>query len=281
MQALWMLLAAVMFSLMGLFVKLASQQDITLAQIVLFRGVPSVLLILFWARSARQRVWPTQWRPHLYRNLTGVTAMWLGFYALSHLPLATATSLSYTAPLFIAGWMLAQSGQQRDPVCIASVAVGFLGVLLILRPSIGADDTLPAALGLLGGAFSAVAYMQVRQLGRMGEPEWRTVLLFSLTVSFSSLLGLYTLGWHPLDLQGWLTLIGLGITGMLGQLSMTRAFGLGSALLSAALQYSTIIFAVILGIFFFDTYPDTLAWIGMAGIVLAGLLSVWRTVTHH
>lgn len=276
-----MLLAAVMFSLMGLFVKLASQQDITLAQIVLFRGVPSVLLILFWARSARQRVWPTQWRPHLYRNITGVTAMWLGFYALSHLPLATATSLSYTAPLFIAGWMLVQSGQQRDPVCIASVAVGFLGVLLILRPSIGADDTLPAALGLLGGAFSAVAYMQVRQLGRMGEPEWRTVLLFSLTVSFSSLLGLYTLGWHSLDLQGWLTLIGLGITGMLGQLSMTRAFGLGSALLSAALQYSTIIFAVILGIFFFDTYPDTLAWIGMAGIVLAGLLSVWRTVTHH
>ena len=178
MQALWMLVASAMFAIMGSFVKLGTEHGASLPLVVLFRGLPSVILLLIWARAGRQSIVPTSWKLHLWRNLSGVTSMWLGFYAIAHLPLATATSLNYTAPLFIACWMLGWGGAQRDAVRITAVALGFLGVIAVLRPSINDDQWLAALLGLTAGAMSAVAMMQIRQLGRIGEPEWRTVLFF-------------------------------------------------------------------------------------------------------
>jgi S-adenosylmethionine uptake transporter len=256
-----MLLASAMFAIMGSFVKLGTEHGATLPQVVLFRGLPSVVLLLIWARAGRQSIVPTSWKLHLWRNLSGVTSMWLGFFAIAHLPLATATSLNYTAPLFIACWML-----------------GFLGVIAVLRPSINEDQWLAALLGLGAGAMSAIAMMQIRQLGRIGEPEWRTVLFFSVAVCASSFAGLGFEGWGQADWTGYSSLLGVGVTGLFGQLAMTRAFGLGSALLTAALQYSTIIFAALLGMGFWGDTLDGLAWAGMGLIISAGLLSVWRTM---
>lgn len=273
-----MLLASAMFAIMGSFVKLSTDHGASLPQIVLFRGFPSVVLLLLWARAGRQSIVPTSWKLHLWRNLAGVSSMWLGFFALSHLPLATATSLNYTAPLFIACWMLGWGGTQRDPVRIAAVAVGFLGVIAVLRPSIGEDQWLAASGGLVAGAMSAIAMLQIRQLGRIGEPEWRTVLFFSVAVCFSSVAGLGIEGWGHADLAGYLSLVGVGTAGLFGQLAMTRAFGHGSALLTAALQYSTIIFAALIGMTFWGDTLDVLAWAGMGMIICAGLLSVWRTM---
>ena len=241
MQALWMLVASAMFAIMGSFVKLGTEHGASLPLVVLFRGLPSVILLLIWARAGRQSIVPTSWKLHLWRNLSGVTSMWLGFYAIAHLPLATATSLNYTAPLFIACWMLGWGGAQRDAVRITAVALGFLGVIAVLRPSINDDQWLAALLGLTAGAMSAVAMMQIRQLGRIGEPEWRTVLFFSVAVCLSSAAGLGFDGWGQADWPGYAALVGVGVAGLFGQLAMTRAFGLGSALLTAALQYSTII----------------------------------------
>lgn len=206
--------------------------------------------------------------------------MWLGFFAIANLPLSTAISLNYTAPLFIAGWMLVQGGSQRDPVRILAVLLGFLGVMAVLRPSIGHDHWLAAGLGLGAGALSAVAMMQIRELGRVGEPEWRTVLIFSFGVCLTSLVGLAVDGWYNIDIMAWLSLTAVGLLGLVGQLAMTRAFGLGSALLTAALQYTTIIFAALLGIVFWDDLPDGIAWGGMAFIIASGLLSIWRTYSE-
>ncbi|WP_459618101.1 DMT family transporter [Bordetella sp. 2513F-2] len=278
MQALWMLLASAMFAIMGSFVKLAAEHGASLAQVVLFRGLPSVVLLLVWARAARQSIVPTSWRLHVWRNVAGAASMWLGFFAISHLPLATATSLNYTAPLFIACWMLGWGGSQRDPVRIVAVALGFLGVIAVLRPSINPDQWLAAALGLTAGATSAVAMLQIRQLGRVGEPEWRTVLFFSLSVCLTSFVGLVWQGWGQADLMGYCALFGVGVAGLFGQLAMTRAFGQGSALLTAALQYTTIIFAALIGLGFWGDHLDALAWAGMGLIIFAGLLSVWRTM---
>ncbi|RSF05534.1 DMT family transporter [Achromobacter aegrifaciens] len=278
MQALWMLLASAMFAIMGSFVKLGTEHGASLPQVVLFRGLPSVILLLIWARAGRQSIIPVSWKLHLWRNLSGVTSMWLGFFAIAHLPLATATSLNYTAPLFIACWMLGWGGAQRDPVRIVAVALGFLGVIAVLRPSINEDQWLAALLGMTAGAMSAIAMMQIRQLGRVGEPEWRTVLFFSVAVCVSSLAGLLFEGWGHADWTGYLSLLGVGVTGLFGQLAMTRAFGLGAALLTAALQYSTIIFAALLGMGFWGEQLDALAWAGMGLIIFAGLLSIWRTM---
>lgn len=277
MQSLWMLLACAMFAVMGACIKVAADFGASLAQIVLFRGVPSVLLLAVWAVSTRRRLRPPSWKLHLWRNLSGVTAMWLGFYALSNLPLPTAVSLNYTSPLFIAGWMMASGATQRDWMRVLAVGLGFLGVIGVLRPSIGEEHFVAGLLGLGSGAFGAVAMLQVRQLGRAGEPEWRTVLIFSSCVCLTSIAGLATQGWHVVGVQAWLGLIGLGVSGLVGQLAMTRAFGYGSTLLTAALQYTTIIFAAMLGIVFWGDRPDILAWAGMALIIGSGLLSTWRT----
>jgi len=273
-----MLLASAMFALMGTFIKLASEQGASLSQIVLCRGLPSVVLLLVWARAGSHSIVPSNWRLHVWRNVAGITSMWMGFYALSQLPLATATSLNYTAPLFIAGWMLVRLGARRDLARVAAVVLGFLGVLAVLRPSVSHDAWLPALIGLGGGALSAVAMLQIRELGRVGEPPWRTVLYFSLAVCLSSLCGATMEGWGDASLAGWVFLVGVGSSGMVGQLCMTRAFGLGSALLTAALQYTTIIFAALLGMAFWNDRLDTLAWCGMAGVIAAGLLSIWRTL---
>ncbi|NYT65814.1 DMT family transporter [Alcaligenaceae bacterium] len=280
MQSLWMLLASVTFAAMGACIKVASDFDATLPHVVLFRGIPSILLILFWAQFTRRSLKPISWSLHVWRNLSGVASMWLGFYAIANLPLSTAISLNYTAPLFIGCWMLGWGGTQRDPVRILAVLAGFVGVLAVLRPSIGHDQLLAASLGLLAGALSAVAMMQIRQLGRVGEPEWRTVFIFSCCACISSVIALLSAGWEPISLSAWLALIGVGVFGLVGQLAMTRAFGLGSALLTAALQYTTIIFAAVLGIVFWGDIPDVLAWGGMLLIIASGLLSVWRTYSE-
>lgn len=280
MQSLWMLLASAMFAMMGACVKVASDHGASLPLVVLFRGVPSVVLIFVWARLTNRTLRPSSWKLHLWRNVAGISSMWLGFYAISHLPLSTAISLNYTAPLFIAGWMLGWGGTQRDIVRIIAVLAGFLGVLAILRPSIGEEHLFAAFAGLGAGSLSAVAMMQIRQLGRLGEAEWRTVFIFSCCVVLVSTAALLFHGWVNVTVQALLALVGVGLAGLVGQLAMTRAFGMGSALLTAALQYTTIIFAALLGIAFWDDIPDLIAWGGIMLIVASGLLSIWRTYSE-
>lgn len=277
MQSLWMLLACIMFAIMGACVKVAAGLGASMPQIVLFRGLPSVALISLWAIFYSRRLRPHSWKLHIRRNVAGVTSMWLGFLALSSLPLSMAVSLNYTAPLFIATWLLVWGGSQRDPVRLLAVLFGFLGVVAVLRPSISEDQLIYAFFGLLGGALSAFAMMQIRALGRNGEPEWRTVFLFSCFVCASSIIGFVLTGWTALDYRAWGAVAGVGLSGLVGQLAMTRAFGLGSALLTAALQYTTIIFAALLGMLFWDDMPDVFAWGGMALIIVSGMLSAWRT----
>ncbi|NLC37026.1 MAG: DMT family transporter, partial [Alcaligenaceae bacterium] len=162
-----------------------------------------------------------------------------------------------------------------------AVLCGFAGVLAIMRPSIGMEQLLGAAVGLCAGASAAVAMMQVRSLGRIGEPEWRTVLIFSCFVCLTGATGIVADGWVIVGHEGWLALVGIGIFGLIGQLAMTRAFGLGSALLTAALQYTTIVFAALFSALIWGQVPDWVAWSGMALIVISGLLSTWRTYSEN
>src|SRR3546814_10926106 len=154
-----------MFSGMGAFVKVSSDYGATLSHVILFLGVPSVLLLYFWTHYTHRSLVPTSWKLHFWRNVSGITSMWLGFFAISHLPLPTAISLNYTAPLFIAGGMLGWGGTQRDPTRMLTVLLGFSGLDAILRHSIAADHFFAASLGLCAGATAAVALLQTRHLG--------------------------------------------------------------------------------------------------------------------
>ncbi|NLY65178.1 MAG: DMT family transporter [Alcaligenaceae bacterium] len=278
MQSLWMLLAAFMFAIMGACIKLSYASGSTLALIVIARGVPSIVAILLWAVFSNRSLKPISVKLHFLRNLFGVSAMWMGFYGYSVLPLSTSTSLNYTSPLFIAGWLYFSNKGPKDHVRLLAVILGFLGVLLVLRPSITEDQWFAASLGVMSGAFAGIAMLQIRELGALGEPIWRTVFYFSLVVVVTGFLGLKAHGYGSPDWLTWIALGGVGVSGLIGQLALTRAFGAGSPILTAALQYSTIIFAAILGIVFWGDIPDLLAWTGMALIIAAGLLTAWRTM---
>jgi len=280
MQSLWMLVACAMFALMGAGVKFSADFEANLAQIIFFRGLPSVIILFVWTRLQKRSLVPLSWGLHIKRNVFGISAMWLSFYAMSMLPLPTAVSLTYTAPLFIGIWLLFFGGTQGDPLRVTAVMAGFIGVLVILRPSFGDDQWFPGLLGIISGGFSAVAMLQIRQLGQVGEPEWRTVFIFSSFVCLVSLVVMGGMGWAKIDWQAYAALTVVGVAGLFGQLALTRAFGYGSTLLTAALQYSTIIFASILGIVVWGDWPDALAWAGMLLVIASGLLSAWRTYTE-
>lgn len=278
MQALWMLVASLMFAIMGAAVKLGSEHGASLALVILFRGLPSVVLLVIWALYNNRSLKPKSIRLHLLRNVFGVGAMWMAFYGYTVLPLATSTSLNYTSPLFIAGFLLLSGRASSDVIRMLAVALGFAGVLLVLRPSITEDQWFACVLGLMAGACGAVAMLQVRQLGSIGEPIWLTVMYFSIFVSSTSLIGIKAHGIGLPDMTAWVALLVVGLSGLFGQLALTRAFGSGSPLLSAALQYSTIIFSAFIGIMVWRNAPDVLAWLGMGMVILAGLLSAWRTL---
>ena len=275
MQALWMLFASAMFAVMGAAVKLAAT-GLPLAEVVFMRGLPIIIVLMIWANRSGRSLIPPSWRMHAQRNIAGIASMWMSFYAISHLSLATATALSYTSPLFIAGWLMWRSGA-RDGLRIAALVIGFIGVLALLRPNVTQEQWGPAMIGLGSGALMAVAYLGLRVLGQAGEPEWRTVFYFAVSASLSGLIMLPVTGWVWPGLDGWLALFVMAGSGLLAQFAVTRAFGRGSALLSAALQYSTIVFSAGLGYLLWDDAPDALGWAGMGFIVLAGLISTWCT----
>lgn len=285
MQSLWMLGASFFFSLMGVCIKLASEHH-NLGEIILFRGVPSVLLLAGYALYKGYPLFGKNLRTHAIRNASGVTAMWMGFYGMTHLPLGMSTTLNYTSPLFIAIALLYTgyySGILREQwLRFGAIVLGFIGVLLIFNPFGETDwNRFAMLIGLCGGAFGALAYLTVRNLGQLGEPEWRTVMLFSVSVILSGVVGVAVLGFSPhYSLYSILVLAGVGIFGMIAQLCMTRAFGHGHATLSATLQYTTIIFATIWGEVIWRERIDLMGFLGMVLVIVAGLSATVYSLKH-
>ncbi len=282
MKSSWMLVAAALFALMGVLVKHASAR-FSPAELVFYRSVFG--LVVIWAVIAlRQRqplaplATPHGWS-HLWRGVSGFTALVLFFYAIANLPLATAVTLNYTAPLFLAalsvGWLREQHGRGL----LAAVALGFAGIVLLLRPQLQDQAWLPALAGLVSGMLAAVAYVNVKQLGKLGEPEWRVVFYFTLLATLGGGIWMLLSGFHRPQAADWPWLIGIGVTATLAQLALTRAYHRGRTLIVGALAYTTVAFSAIYGVLFFDEHLPALAWLGMATVAAAGILAVRVSAT--
>ena len=186
MQSLWMIAASALFASMGVCVKLGASL-FSAAELVFYRG--AIALVLLWGVVLVRRLplATPHWRAHLWRGLTGSVSLVLYFHAISALPLATAVTLNYTSPLFLALILAFWAGERVRGTLYIALALGLAGVVLLLRPSFAADQWLGGLAALASGAGAGMAYFHVRQLGRLGEPEWRTVFYFSL---ISALIGL-------------------------------------------------------------------------------------------
>jgi drug/metabolite transporter (DMT)-like permease len=277
MQSLWMLVAALFFAVLGACVKLAAARY-HIAEIVFYRALTGVVALAAYAHFTRRPLGtPVPWT-HFRRGAVGTAALSLWFFAAATLPLGTATALNYTSSLFLAAFVLGAALRARQPANVPltlTVALGFIGVLLLLQPSFGAGRWLGASAGLLSGLLSATAYWYVRDLARHGEPEWRIVFYFSLSALALGLAGSLVTGFTAHTPGGAAVLAAVGTTALLAQLAMTRAYSLGHALLTASLQYSAIVFAASIGVIFFADRIALAGWIGMAIVIGSGALATW------
>jgi len=273
--ALWILVACVLFATMSALVKLASSA-VSLPEIVLFRTLPAAVALVALARFRGDVIASPHWRLHALRSAVGVTGTFVGFYAVSNLPLATATTLEYTTPLFLLAFIVVLARHHYTWQMAFAIVAGFLGVILLLRPSMQAGETLAFCAGLGSGAVGAVAYSLIRRLGEAGEPAWRIVLWYSSagTVVSAAMVPFgrpssYTVGTAA-------ALLAVGVLGLFAQLAMTRAFSSGPTTLLASLQYSTVAFAAVYGIVLWnDTFsPASVA--GLLLIVSSGMLALRR-----
>ena len=150
-------------------------------------------------------------------------------------------------------------------------------MVLLLRPSLESAQLSAGLMGLTAGFLAGVAYLNLRVLSRMGEPDWRTVFYFTLVSTLGAGAWAAWSGWHAINAPAALLLLGLGMTATLAQLALTRAYRLGNTLVVGSLAYSTVIFASLFGMLLWHEILPLQAWLGMGLIVISGLVSV-RTV---
>ena len=281
MASLWMLCAALLFSVMGACVKLASS-SYSISELVMYRGLIGVVMLslLVFARGGSVRT--ALPREHAWRGLVGVVSLWLWFYGISKLPLATAVTLNYMSPiwmaafLFCAGWWHAKNHVEWP--LLGAILLSFIGVTLVLQPAFEARQWIGAATTLFSGMLSAAAYLQVRRLGQLGEPEYRVVFWFAMMNLLAGLVGCATTAadpsvdtWHALDVRGAALLLAMGVTATLAQMAMTRAYAIGKTLVVANLQYTGIVFSSIGGMLLWGDRFDWHVWLGIAVILGSGL----------
>lgn len=282
MQSLWMLFASFVFSIMGVCVKLASDLYST-AEIVMYRGMVGVVFMFVLIRLQGGTLKTSVPWHHLWRGVVGVTALSLWFYSIGKLPLATGMTLNYMAPVWIAailfsvGWWRGESEFAWG--LATAIACSFIGVTMLLRPSFHAEQWFAGLVGLVSGMLSALAYLQVRKLGQLGEPEYRVVFYFSLVGMAAGLLGTFAGGgatsWSAHSGNGMLLLLSIGVTATVAQIAMTRAYRLGSTLVTANLQYSGIIFSSVWGILIWGDVLDWLGWMGIVIILASGIAATY------
>lgn len=273
MQSLWMIAASLLFASMGVCVKLGAA-SFSPAELVFYRGAIALVLIFIFVKLHGGSLYTPHWRYHLQRSLSGFVSLVMYFYAISVLPLATAVTLNYTAPLFLALLLAVWEKERVRPALALALSVGFAGVVLLLKPTLSSEQWFGGLLGLLSGMGASVAYYNVRQLGSLGEPEWRTVFYFSLISTLGGLPWVLTgSGLHRVDAHGALLLLGVGCFGALAQVAMTRAYKHGKTLVTASLAYSTVVFSSLFGMLLWQEILPWTSWLAIALIVASGALA--------
>lgn len=272
-----MVCAAFLFAVMGVCVKFASAQYGT-GEIVLYRSLVGLAVmagVLRWRAIAWRTRVPAM---HFWRSASGTAALCLWFYAIGHLPLATAMTLNYMSPVWVALFLLGGSvllgpaGRVVDGRLAAAVLAGFAGVAMVLRPTMAQDQLWYGLLGLLSGMLSAMAYLQLTALGRVGEPVERVVFYFSLSgVLAGAGLTAAAGGGRGHSAGGVALLLAIGLLATLAQWLLTQAYARGATLGIASLQYLGIVFSFAFGVWLFQDAVTPLSLAGMALIIAAGV----------
>ncbi len=279
-RSVWMMLAAVlMFALMDAGLKTLSAHYPPL-QVATLRGLSSLPLVLAWVllTTGLRPLLRIRWSLHVLRGVLGIVMMGSFVYALKRLPLSTAYSIFFVAPLLITALSVPILGEKVGPRRWTAIAIGLLGVLTVLRPS-GAGVFTWAGLAVLVAALAyAASAITVRVLARTDSNQAMVVWMLAMLALGAGVLAWP--GWVPLRMQdAWIIAV-VGIAGSLGQYTITEAFRRGEASLIAPLEYTALVWGVALDLALWGVLPDAITWLGAAIIICSGLYMLRRERVH-
>jgi S-adenosylmethionine uptake transporter len=269
------------FATMAVCVKFASAW-FTASELVFYRGLLGMFFLWLLARGQGVSLATRYPAMHAWRSMVGVLSLGAWFYALAQLPLATAMTLNYMSSVWVAAFLIGgaliawnprkgAAGPLLQGPLVVTVLAGFAGVILMLHPTIDQKQAFAGVVGLLSGLSAAFAYMQVMALGKIGEPESRTVFYFAVGSTLAGGIGM-ALG--SVSAWNWAHawwLLPVGLLASLGQLCMTRAYSHGATLVVASLQYFGIVFGAIYSVTLFGDRIPLSGWAGMLLIVASGV----------
>jgi drug/metabolite transporter (DMT)-like permease len=268
--------AATSFAFMAAMIKLGYAHGVTTPELAFYRFALGLPPLLGWiALSGNFGAWRTA-RPmaHVSRAAIGLTTMLLAFSALAYLPLAESTTIGFAAPLFA---VMLSALVLKEPVGRhrwSAVALGFVGVLIVMRPESSHLPPIGLALAVAAAFGVGIVTITIRQIGRT-EGTQTTVLWFSLLsmLALSPFLALYG---RAHDEATWSILAALGLFGGCGQLFLTASLRFAPVPVVVPFDYSQLLWAVLLGWWLFDTHPPATTWAGAAVIIASGLYTVYR-----
>lgn len=278
-------ISTLVFAFMGAGVKyLTSRYPI--GQIVFCRSFFAMIPLIAWLWWIGQ--WPGAVRTsrplgHIQRGVTGSVGMFLGFAGLSYLPLPDQTALGYTAPLLVVALAALIIGETVRIYRWSAVAIGFIGVIVMLAPQLSAlgggalrdGATIGAAFTLSSALCNAFSTIEVRKLV---QSEEKTGTIVFWMMSMTTVLGFFTiiLGWKSPTTIDLAIMIGMGIMGGMGQILVTESYQHAETSLVAPFDYTSMIWAVIIGWFLFGDWPAPNIFIGSAIVIAAGIFVIWR-----
>lgn len=270
------LVSVVLFAAMSVFVKLSELHGASLGEILFYRQSGTAALVggivlagPGWRSVATRRI-----RAHVRRTVLGLSGMAFTFATILALPLAEATTLGFTMPIFatILGALILRepTGWHRW----AAVVAGFGGVLIIAQPGSGHFPLWGAVSGLTAALLTAGISIVLRGIART-EGAMTSVFWFSV-LSLLPLGIVYPCVARPHPAETWLFLAGVGLTGGAAQLAMTSSLELGPVSVVVPMDYTALVWATAFGWIVFDTLPGPATWIGAPVIVASGSYIVWR-----
>ncbi len=275
------LASVLIFIVMSAMIK-AAAEHVPAGETVFFRSffaVPVILVWLAWRGELATGLRVARPMGHVWRGVAGTAAMGLNFAALGLLPLPEVTAIGYASPLLVVIFAAMFLGEEVRAFRLSAVALGLVGVLIVLSPRFTAHDgsdreAFGAMVVLTGALCTALAQVFIRKLVAT-ERTSAIVFWFSVTSTVLSLVSL-PFGWVVPSAEEAALLIGAGVLGGIAQIFLTSSYRFADASIVAPFDYASMIFALLIGYFIFGEAPTAVMLGGAALIILAGVSIIWR-----
>ena len=235
------------------------------------------VVLMLWIRAKKSRHKHHHkkggWGKLLFRAFVGTTSLYAMLYNVETIPLGTTVAFAQTAPIWTAIFAFLILRESLSLAQIASVCVGFVGVILISNPQTSNLPILNIFCGIISGIFASLAFISIRALkGYFDDLE--IMLSFGLMASVMGFVAVIITqdSWSALQFRDWFFITVVGIMGTIGQYYITRAYTFAPAGIVAPIDYSRIVFSAVLGIVLGDSLPNIFIFFGIFLIILSGIL---------